>query len=71
MTGLQLTAVFTLALGSWGIMCLAMQKQPTFLRVLVIVLCLAGVVGAFAIGAHWNHTDFTCKPGQHCFPWGD
>jgi hypothetical protein len=71
MTGLQLTAVFSLALGSWGAMCWAMQKRATVLRVAVVLLCLTGVVGAFALGSYWNHTDFTCKPGQHCFPWGD
>lgn len=70
MTGLQLTAVFTLALGSWGIMCLAMQKR-TPLRMLIVLLCLAGFVGAFALGTHWNHIDLTCHPGQHCFPWGE
>ena len=71
MTGLQLTAVFSLALGSWFAMCWTMRKPATLLRVAIILFCLAGVVGAFALGTHWNHIDLTCKPGQHCFPWGD
>jgi hypothetical protein len=52
-------------------MCLAMQKRPTFLRVLVILLCLAAFISAFALGTKWQHIDLTCHPGQHCFPWGD
>ena len=72
MTTLQYITVFGLAIGSWLGMCQTMrQMKPRPLAIFVIVLCLAGMIGAFALGAHWQNLDFTCKPGTHCFPWGD
>lgn len=73
MTTLQYITVFVMVLGSWLFMCWTMRKlKPSnFLAIGLIILSLVVFVGGFVLGAHWNHTDFTCKPGAHCFPWGD
>ena len=73
MTGLQFGTVLAMTLFSWGAMCWAMRKlkPSSLLAIGIIILSLAAMVGAFALGSYWNHDDFTCKPGQHCFPWGN
>lgn len=72
MTVLQYIVVFAMALGAWGGMVWAMRSGPvSFLRVVVILLCLALMVSAFSLGSYWRHDDLMCHPGQHCFPWGD
>ena len=73
MTGLQFITVLVLTLSSWGMMCWVMRrlKPSSYLAIALIILSLATMIGAFALGSYWNHDDFTCKPGQHCFPWGD
>ena len=72
MTFSQQAVVFSLVMGSWLLMAFTMQRMKvSVLSVVIIILCLAGVISGFALGSTWNHDDLTCKPGQHCFPWGE
>jgi fluoride ion exporter CrcB/FEX len=72
MTFSQQAVVFSLVMGSWLLMAFTMNRMKvSMLSVAVIILCIVGIVGGFALGSTWNHDDFTCKPGMHCFPWGE
>jgi sterol desaturase/sphingolipid hydroxylase (fatty acid hydroxylase superfamily) len=56
-------------------MFLAMRMSPPTtikpIQIVIVVLCLVAIIGAFTVGSYWNHDDYLCKPGAHCFPWGD
>ena len=72
MTVFKFITLLVIIQGGWLSMCFVMRSgKATPKRLAIIVLCFAAIIGAFVLGAHWNHTDFTCHPGQHCFPWGD
>lgn len=71
MTPFQFILVLAMVLVSTNGMMLAMRGRVTPVRVVIVVLCLITIVGAVSVGSAWAHQDFTCHPGQHCFPWGN
>lgn len=69
MTVLKFIVVLGLLQGSWLGMALVMRSgSPTLKRVAILALFFAAFLGVIMLGAY--HSDFSCHPGQRCFPWG-
>lgn len=75
MTALHFIAVLLIVVGSWLAMAFVMRTGPAnWWRMLIVIACFATLLGGFVLGDHWSGRPpdyYLCKPGQHCFPWGD
>lgn len=75
MTVFHFIIVLFVVLGSWLAMAFVMRSGPAnWWRTLACLAFLATMIGGFVLGSYYRGDkpeDFLCKPGQHCFPWGD
>ena len=71
MTHFEFFLILLTAIAAMSLLFYSMRGPVTVARVMLICLWMAMLMGTFIVGAELNHDDFTCHPGQHCFPWGD